>query len=412
MRVLHLNTQSSGGSHEYAALLSAGLAEQGIDSRLVCKGSPLAETGSPLLDRVIRRSYVSFSTEPWHGTRRLLPPPAAADVEAVDVVHLHTVADWFDVPRWFETLPRRIAVVISVHDMWHVTGGCFLYRGCDRYANELQPCVPCPILKWPANRFLAKGAHSRKLRAYRNCGARLIANSHWLADIAAESPIAKACGGVRVIAPGIDTKVFRPRDRRLCREQLSLSPDAFVIVTGGASLNDTNKNLRWLLQQLAHLSDLDNIVVVAFGQGALAVPNGLNARFTGGIGDRQDLARLFAAADVFVSASFMETYGLTLVEAMASGTPVVAFRVGGIPEAAPDGQGAILCAAGNSAALIEAIITLRDSPDLRENLGRVAHETTRVRNSLNSFCNAFAQLYRECIHVTRAPCAETPASIV
>ena len=59
----------------------------------------------------------------------------------------------------------------------------------------------------------------------------------------------------------------------------------------------------------------------------------------------RDLARLLAAADVFVSASLMETYGLTLVEAMACGTPVVAFRVGGIPEAAPDGQGAILCAA-------------------------------------------------------------------
>ena len=48
------------------------------------------------------------------------------------MVHLHTVADWFDVPHWLETLPRRIGVVISVHDMWHLTGGCFLYRGCDR----------------------------------------------------------------------------------------------------------------------------------------------------------------------------------------------------------------------------------------------------------------------------------------
>src|SRR5207249_434261 len=171
---------------------------------LFYKNPPAAEAGRLLWDRVIRRSYVSLSTEPWHGTWRLLSQPAAEDLEGVDVVHLHTVADWFDVPRWLEALPRRMGVVISVHDMWHVTGGCFLYRGCDRYAKHIQPCDPCPILRWPANRFLAKAAHSRKLLAYRNCGARMVANSHWLAEIAGRSPIAKACGGVKVIPPGID----------------------------------------------------------------------------------------------------------------------------------------------------------------------------------------------------------------
>ena len=122
---------------EYAALLSTALAEQGIESRVLCKNSQSAQPGRVLLDRVIRRAYVSLSTEPWHGTRRLLSPPAAEDLKGVDVVHLHTVADWFDVPRWLETLPSRIGVVISVHDMWHVTGGCFLYRGCDRYRRQL-----------------------------------------------------------------------------------------------------------------------------------------------------------------------------------------------------------------------------------------------------------------------------------
>jgi len=47
---------------------------------------------------------------------------------------------------------------------------------------------------------------------------------------------------------------------------------------------------------------------LAFGEGAVPVPSGLDVRFTGGIRDRRDLARLLAAADVFVSASLMETY--------------------------------------------------------------------------------------------------------
>ena len=397
MKVLHLNTHASGGSYEYAALLSTALVEQGIESRVLCKNSPLAQTGRLLLDRVIRRAYVSFSTEPWHGTRRLLCPPGSEELKGVDVVHLHTVADWFDVPKWLEALPLTISVVISVHDMWHVTGGCFLYRGCDRYANETHRCDPCPILRWPANRFLATAAHSRKLRAYRNCGARMVANSHWLAEIAGQSPIARACGGVEVIPPGIDTTVFKPQDKALCRKHLDLPEDAFVIVTGGASLTDENKNVPWLLEQLSALPDLDGIIILAFGEGAVPVPGGLNVRFTGGIRERRDLARLLAAADVFVSASLMETYGLTLVEAMAFGTPVVAFRVGGIPEAAPDGKGAILCAPRDGAELIQSVMKLRNLPQLRETLGAAGRETVRVRNQLSSFSALFAEIYRECV---------------
>jgi glycosyltransferase involved in cell wall biosynthesis len=399
MRVLHFNNDASGGSYEYAALLSTALVEQGIDSRVLCKYSPPKQMVKTMLDRVIRRAYVSFSTEPWHGTQRLLCPPASKELKAVDVVHLHMVADWFDVSKWLETLPRTISVVISVHDMWHVTGGCFLYRGCDRYAKQIAACDACPILRWPANRFLAKVSHSQKLGAYRNCGARMVANSYWLAEIAGRSPIAKACGGVEVIPPGIDATVFKPQDKALCRKYFGLSEDAFVIVTGGASLTDQNKNVPWLLEQLSRLADVSSVIVLAFGEGAVPVPQGLDVRFTGGIRERRDLARLLAAADVFVTASLMETYGLALVEAMACGTPAVAFRVGGIPEAAPDGQVAILCPPHDGAALVEAITKLRNSPQLRHTFGSRGREMAHTRNAANSFANAFAQLYRECVSV-------------
>lgn len=400
MRVLHLNTHASGGSYEYAALLSSALAEQGIQCGVLCKNPPTAETSGLLLDRVIRRLYVSFSTEPWHGTWRLLPPPAPEDLEGVDVVHLHTVADWFDVPRWLETLPRRIGVVISLHGMWDVSGGCFLYRGCDRYADEAHPCDACPILRWPANQLLAKAAYARKLRAYQTCGARMVANSQWLAEIAGRSSIARACGGVEVIPPGIDTTIFKPQDKSLCRKHLGLPERAFVIVAGATSLNDINKNVPWLFEQLSRLRDLDGVIVLAFGEGTVQIRDDLKVRFTGGIRERGDLARLFAAADVFVSASLMETYGLTLVEAMACGTPVVAFRVGGIPEAVPDKQAGLLCTPGEQSALLAAVGKLRSSRQLRKNFGVAASELVLNRNAKNQFAAAFAEIYRDCLKTT------------
>jgi glycosyltransferase involved in cell wall biosynthesis len=107
----------------------------------------------------------------------------------------------------------------------------------------------------------------------------------------------------------------------------------------------------------------------------------------------------------------METYGLTLVEAMACGTPVVAFRVGGIPEAAPDGQGAVLCGVQDGAGLLEAITNLRESPQLREKLSRIAHETAHRRNAASSFASKSAQLYRECLGLKQTIPAVTPATV-
>jgi glycosyltransferase involved in cell wall biosynthesis len=252
-------------------------------------------------------------------------------------------------------------------------------------------------LTTPFDRFLAKDEQRRKLHAYRDRRAQFVANSQWLAGLAQQSPIVKVSGGIRVIPPGIDTTVFRPQDKQLCRKQLDLPADAFVIITGGASLTDANKNVPWLFEHLSQLPDLPGVIVLAFGEGAVPAPARLNVRFTGDVRNRCELARLFAAADVFVSASLMETYGLTLVEALACATPVVAFRVGGIPEAAPEGQGAMLCAPQDGAALVEAIMKLRNSAQLREMLGAAGRETVRVRNQLSSFAALFEGLYRKCV---------------
>jgi len=407
MRVLHLNTHSSGGSHEYAVLLSTALTEQRIESRVLSRDSQALQRNKPFLDRVIRKAYVSFSIEPWQGTRRLLSPPRAQELQAFDLVHLHTVADWFNVPSWLETLPSGIGVVITLHDMWHFTGGCFLYRGCDRF---IETCAPCPILKTPLNRVLAKDEQRRKLQAYRSRHVQFVANSQWLANLADRSAIIRAYGRARVIPPGIDTDVFRPQDKAQYRAELGILADAFVIVAGAASLTDTNKNIPWLLEQLAGLPELEDVLVVLAGEGTLKIPVGLHVRLTGGVADRIKRAMLFNAADVFVSASLMETYGLMLVEAMSCGIPVVAFRTGGVPEAVPD-EGGILCALLDAAAFKAAIQKLRHSEELRNELGNSARKLVAARNSKSRFAAAFARVYEACLYSGQTRLVEQSALV-
>jgi glycosyltransferase involved in cell wall biosynthesis len=389
MKVLQLNTHCSGGSYEYAALLSTALLDEGIESRVLCKDSPPFHAGRQFADRVIRKGYVSFSTKAWHGTRRLLAPPRPEQLEGFDLVHLHTVADWFNVPSWLQTLPSDVGVIISLHDLWHITGGCFLFDNCDRF---VETCAPCPILKTPLNRILAKDEQRRKLQAYRARRVRFVSNSQWLADLSDRSAIVRACGRAQVIPPGIDTDVFRPQDKSECRAEFGVPGNAFAIGAGAASLTDSNKNIAWLLQQLAALPDLEDVVVVLAGEGNIEIPSKLNVRLMGGISDRSKRARFYGATDVFVSASLMETYGLTLIEAMSCGVPVVAFRTGGVPEAVPD-EGGILCELHDAAAFKAAIQKLRNSQDLRNDLGNTARKLVAARNSKHQFAAAFARLY-------------------
>src|SRR5215467_1636896 len=99
----------------------------------------------------------------------------------------------------------------------------------------------------------------------------------------------------------------------------------------------------------------------------------------------------------------METYGLALVEAMACGTPVVAFRVGGIPEAAPDRKVGILCDPLDGAAFVSAIQELRGSARIRAELGTAASKLVAIRNNKARFAAEFVQLYEDCLNSARNP---------
>ena len=84
------------------------------------------------------------------------------------------------------------------------------------------------------------------------------------------------------------------------------------------------------------------------------------------------LLELFSRADVFVLPTLAETFGIAAVEASASGLPVVATRVGGLPDIVADGTTGLLTAPGDARALRSAIERLAGDPTLRTGLGRAA----------------------------------------
>jgi len=110
-------------------------------------------------------------------------------------------------------------------------------------------------------------------------------------------------------------------------------------------------------------------------------------------GERRDVPRLLADADVFVLPSRSEGHPVSVLEAMAAGVPVVASRVGGVAEQVADGETGLLVAPGDPAELAAALRRLAADPSLRRRLGAAGRARAERAFDLDAFRRAHVEAY-------------------
>jgi glycosyltransferase involved in cell wall biosynthesis len=120
------------------------------------------------------------------------------------------------------------------------------------------------------------------------------------------------------------------------------------------------------------------------------------------LGARRDIPRLLRALDVFVLPSHQEGLGLAIIEAMAAGLPVVATRVGGIPEVVVDGETGLLVASGNSVELADAIVYLLSNPHTRQQMGVKGRQRVEVHFTAQQTAANLETLYCRLLRAKRA----------
>jgi glycosyltransferase involved in cell wall biosynthesis len=112
-------------------------------------------------------------------------------------------------------------------------------------------------------------------------------------------------------------------------------------------------------------------------------------------GERQDISGVLRSADLLVLNSLEEPFGLVLVEAMSSGTAVLATRVGGIPEIVSDSKSGWLVERNDTAGLASKILELSKDPELLGKVARYAHDEVSPLFSLGRFLANLHAFYAE-----------------
>jgi glycosyltransferase involved in cell wall biosynthesis len=207
----------------------------------------------------------------------------------------------------------------------------------------------------------------------------------------------------RIIPNGIPVSdyVGPPGAREGVRTSLGIPPDAPIFVSVG--MLNRAKNHETLLRAFAsdRLRAAGAHLLLA-GEGDLrreledlarALELSDRVRF---LGVRTDVSSLLAAADVFVLASRREGNPLSVMEAMAAGKPVVATRVGCLPEMVPESAGRLV-AAGDAAALEDAMVRLASAPPLARAMGSAAARVARERFDASRMADAYEEVYAEVV---------------
>ncbi len=211
---------------------------------------------------------------------------------------------------------------------------------------------------------------------------------------------------IRLIPNGVDCRRFSPpsTDQRAhARAALGIPPHRRLVVFAGRLAED--KGVGYLLD--AWRSIEENIAGEAWT--LVVAGSGLpgnnyrergqrelrSARFVGKV---PDVRPLLEAADVLVVPSLSEGLSNIVLEAMATGLPVVATSIGGLREQVEDGVTGLLVAPRDAAALVEGLRTLLRDPQLRRAMGAAARIRAEQRYGVASMVNAYEDLYERLAH--------------
>jgi glycosyltransferase involved in cell wall biosynthesis len=270
-----------------------------------------------------------------------------------DLFHFHDLSSAIS-PLTLIFLAQFRPVVWTIHDCSPFTGGCLYPLGCEKFKTG---CGKCPqIGEWPIDTHFDFTSLLRTIKGLvHKAGVITITPSNWMSEKAFSSSLLKT--KPEVLANGIDTDIYRPFDKVSIRRELDLPQDRLTFLVSAGNLKDPRKGVALSLQTLQRLKSLKPFVILLGNPDPIINQylEGIEYKTLGYIGEQEKLAKIYSAADLFLFCSLADNQPLAILESLASGTPIVGFMTGGIPEIVPHERCGYLVEQGDLDSLAEGI---------------------------------------------------------
>lgn len=259
--------------------------------------------------------------------------------QSPDLIHLHNIHGYYvNYELLFRELKQmKKPIVWTLHDCWPITGHCahFDAISCEKWKSG---CYDCPQLNEYPKSYVdnSQSNYHKKMSSFTGVSKMTITTpSHWMKNTL-ESSFLKDYP-IKTIYNGIDLGIFKKKS--LILEERGLSNN--IIVLGVANVWSTNKGLIDFIELAKILPDEYRIVLIGLTKAQIKnLPGNII-----GIEKTSSVSKLvewYSAADVYFNASIEESMGLTTVEAMACGTPVVVYDATAVPEVVDTNSGLIV----------------------------------------------------------------------
>ncbi len=364
--MLLINTYDTGGAAKACFRLHEGLLKQGISSKLLILFSkkdyphesniavygrefPYHYKKPNILKRIAIRAGMGKHTEkirreieniPKNQSEIFSEPYSNYDFtqhpwyKEADLINLHWVSGFLDY-SFFDKNTKP--VIWTLHDMNAFTGGCHYSKGCDKFTDS---CDYCHYLKTTSNPEYTKTLLNYKKKYLSEYNLQIVSPSEWLRKKSSESMLFNQFNHT-LIPYGIDTTVFKPYSKGESRKELGLPANKKILLFVAERVENPRKGSAFIFDLVNKLQANKDIILCAVGKPPMASFENLIS--LGEIKSEVLLAKIYSAADVLLVPSLEDNLPNTPVESILCGTPVIAFRIGGLTDIITNGENGYLC---------------------------------------------------------------------
>jgi len=418
MRVLHINdTSHTGGAARAMQRLHNSLIEQKHESQFLVgrteypndpavhliwdEVSSFRSLKNSLESRVGNQLEKYIGIHPW-ANRTTLRIADAPIYQWADIIDLRNLFGGFFNLWSLPSLSASKPVVWRMPDLWAITGHCAYPYDCQRWITG---CHDCPLLTTEGRKVVeptptiwdgTRRVWRAKKEIYAKSRLHIIVTTEWMRKQVSQSILGKALS-VNVISNGVNLSVFKPINKLEARSKLDLPAEGPVLLWAAGGKGNFRKGYHLAIQALEEIqaagAEVPIFLTMGGDEGWKVSDTLSKVRHLGYIREEEKQALAYAAADAFLCTTLADGQPQTALEALACGTPVIAFNLGPMPGLARDGITGLLAPSSTSQALASVINTFLANQDLHISMRERCRQQAENQYDLTRQTMKYISLY-------------------